>query len=75
MMRESVGVDEGVELDGAIADVEFTELGYDSLAVLELASQIRRRYGVPVPDEAALELTTPGKLLTFVNDLLTGAVR
>ncbi|CRK55093.1 Acyl carrier protein [Alloactinosynnema sp. L-07] len=67
IMRESAGVDEDVDLDGDIADIEFTELGYDSLAVLELASQVQRKYGVPIPDEAVHEMPTPRAAVEFIN--------
>lgn len=72
IMRTSAGVAEGVDLDADIADVEFTELGYDSLAVLELASQVERRYGIPIPDEAVSEMPTPGRALAFINARLAG---
>jgi act minimal PKS acyl carrier protein len=71
-MRSSAGIDEGVDLDGDIADVEFTDLGYDSLAVLELASQVQRRYGVRIPDEAVTEMPTPRKAVDFINQRLLG---
>lgn len=67
IMRASAGVAEGVNLDGDIVDVEFADLGYDSLAVLELASQVERRYGIPIPDEAVSEMPTPGRALEFIN--------
>lgn len=71
IMRTSVGVAEGVDLNGDIVDVEFAELGYDSLAVLELASQVERRYGIPIPDEAVSEMPTPRRALEFINARLT----
>jgi minimal PKS acyl carrier protein len=74
IMRTSVGVDDEVDLAGEIADSEFADLGYDSLAVLELASQVQRRYSVAISDEAALELTTPTKIVNYVNERLTEAV-
>lgn len=73
IMTASAGVDEGVELDGDITRVEFSDLGYDSLALLELRSQLERRYGVVLPDDAVAETTTPGDAVAFVNDLLAKA--
>lgn len=67
IMRRSAGVDESIDLDGDIADAEFGELGYDSLAVLELASQVQREYGVRIPDEAVQEMPTPAKAVLFIN--------
>lgn len=67
ILRESAGADEGVDLDGDILDLEFTELGYDSLALMETASRITREYGIALDDDAALAATTPRLLLTVVN--------
>jgi act minimal PKS acyl carrier protein len=68
IMRVSVGLDEGVRFDGDVADVPFAENGYDSLAMLELASQLQHRLGLVISDEAALEqLTTPRQAVEFVN--------
>ena len=72
-MRVSAGVDEGVDLDGDIADREFADLGYDSLAVLEVASQVQRRFGIQIADEAILEMPTPGRAVEFINDQLAAA--
>ncbi|HVK25897.1 MAG TPA: acyl carrier protein [Actinokineospora sp.] len=67
IMRESAGVDEDIDLNGDIADIEFTELGYDSLAVLELASQVQRKYSVPIPDDAVHEMLTPRAAVDYIN--------
>jgi act minimal PKS acyl carrier protein len=61
------GVDEAVSLDGDIEACQFRELGYDSLAVLEIASQVQRRYGLSIPDEAIEQMTTPGSVLSYVR--------
>jgi len=68
IMRRCAGVDESVDLDGDVADATFAELGYDSLAVLEITAQIRQELGVAVPDGAIEELTTPRHIVTYVND-------
>jgi act minimal PKS acyl carrier protein len=73
IMRASAGVDEGVDLDGDIADLEFADLGYDSLAVLEVTSQVKRRFGVPIPDEAVQEMPTPRRAVEFINEQLAKA--
>jgi len=73
IMRISVGVEEGVDLDGPIADVEFTELGYDSLALAEVVSQVSRRFDVLIGEDEALDLTTPGAVVAVVNDRLARA--
>lgn len=67
ILREGAGADEGVDLDGDILDLEFADLGYDSLALMETAARITREYGIALDDDAALAATTPRSLLTVVN--------
>lgn len=61
------GTEIDVDLAGDIADTEMSELGFDSLAMLHIAAQITRRTRVSIPDDVALDLKTPGALLSFVN--------
>ena len=53
-----------------VAHSTFSELGYDSLAVMETAALLRRRYGVVIPEEVLAELDTPVALLAFVNSVV-----
>lgn len=64
LMRLSAGVDEDIDIEGDIVDTTFTNMNYDSLAVLELASRIERDWGVTVPDEVAAGLKTPARCST-----------
>jgi act minimal PKS acyl carrier protein len=70
IMRECAGDDGGNLMDGDIADIEFGELGYDSLALLETAGRIQRQYGVMLDENLLPEMTTPGAFVRVVNDLL-----
>lgn len=67
IMRTAAGVADDVDLDSDIADIEFNALGYDSLAVLELVSQVERRYRVSIPEDAIPEMPTPGRAVQFIN--------
>ncbi len=67
LLRECAGEDEAVDLDGDVMDTEFTELGYDSLALLQVIGRIQRDFGVVVPDDAVAEAETPRALLDLVN--------
>lgn len=67
LLRESAGEEEGVDLDGDVMDTDFTELGYDSLALLQVIARIQREYGVEIPDDAVAEAETPRALLAVVN--------
>jgi len=68
------GAGDSGTLDGDIADVPFSDLGYDSLAVLELSSRVARAYHVSIPDDAVLEMRTPGAAVAYINDRLATGV-
>ncbi|MFE9457568.1 acyl carrier protein [Streptomyces californicus] len=53
--------------------LDFTEIGYDSLAILEIASQIQREYGLQIPDEAIEEMNSPQAVIDYVNNSLAAA--
>ncbi|CCH32747.1 acyl carrier protein [Actinosynnema sp. NPDC047251] len=60
------GADEGVDLDGDILDTEFTDLGYESLALLETCGRIEREFDITL-DESLDEVTTPRTLIDLVH--------
>jgi minimal PKS acyl carrier protein len=68
LLRQSAGVDESVDLDGDVGHSDFTDLGYDSLAVLELTARIEQEYGVKIREDDVPVLTTPTSLVDYVND-------
>lgn len=75
IMGDSVGVDDGIRLDGEAAEVPFADHGYDSLALLELAGQLKRRLGLNFSDDEALEnLTSPARAVEFVQARLAAKV-
>ncbi|CAL9488458.1 MULTISPECIES: acyl carrier protein [Streptomyces] len=67
MLRESAGEEEGVDLDGDVLDTPFIDLGYDSLALLQVIGQIQREYGIAIPDDAVVDAETPHALLDLIN--------
>ncbi|MFC1402695.1 MULTISPECIES: acyl carrier protein [Streptacidiphilus] len=73
ILRAAAGEDESVGLDGDIAETPFTDLGYDSLALLETAAVISRRYGVTLTDDLFDDIATPQALLDEVNSVLSAA--
>jgi act minimal PKS acyl carrier protein len=70
ILRSSAGEEEGVDLDGDIIDVEFAELGYDSIALLETGGAVEREIGDSLDDESITSAKTPRKFLSVVNDSL-----
>ncbi|MGK8500935.1 acyl carrier protein [Nocardia asiatica] len=66
------GGEDLAELDSDIGGVEFEELGYDSLALIETAARIQRDFGVTIPEEQLIEVKTPQELVDIVNAQLRG---
>ncbi|MEV8504810.1 acyl carrier protein [Actinoplanes sp. NPDC051475] len=66
ILTDCAGEDESVDLQGDIIDVPFSELGYDSLALMETASRIKQEFGVELTDEQIADAGTPRALLGLV---------
>ncbi|MFV2088243.1 acyl carrier protein [Micromonospora sp. LOL_021] len=64
---------DGPELDENSLDVAFVELGYDSLAMLELAASVARQYEVPIPDDSLEHMTTPRTAVAYLNERLVAS--
>lgn len=62
--------DDDYTLDADQLEAPFTDLDFDSLAVLEIATRIQQDHGVPFPDEAVERMKTPRHVLDYVNDHL-----
>jgi act minimal PKS acyl carrier protein len=70
IMRGCAGMDESGDFSGPELHVTYSDLGYDSLAVLEIQAEIQRRFGVPVGDDAMEAMATPAATVSYVNTLL-----
>lgn len=66
-LRASAGVDGSADLTQDVLDRSFDELGYDSLALLELTGRVQRDFGVPMPDDARQHMPTPRAALDYIN--------
>jgi minimal PKS acyl carrier protein len=73
IMRECAGEDESAQSLEEAPDQPFDELGYDSLALLETHSRIKRDFGVDLSEEDADEAKTPKELVDLVNTRLKAA--
>lgn len=65
-------VDE-LEIDASKISLEANfknDLDADSLHLVELAMELEDNYGVTIPDEVALELTTVGSVVDYVSEKL-----
>lgn len=70
ILRRAAGEEEDVDLEGDIVEVAFTDLGYDSLALLEVAAIVEREFGIALADEAVQEARTPAMFIGLVNGML-----
>lgn len=68
LLRECGAADEAVILNEHVLDVPFTELGYDSLALLQTTGRIERDLGIMLSDDALSDAGTPRILLGMIND-------
>ncbi|GAA1557863.1 acyl carrier protein [Dactylosporangium maewongense] len=73
LLREVAGEDETGGLDGDIGAVPFEDLGYDSLALLELAGRVERDYRVRLADDTVVQARTPDEFVGIVNQARAGA--
>jgi act minimal PKS acyl carrier protein len=67
LLRTSGGADEHVDLTGDILDALYSDLGYDSLAILEMSSHIQREFGAVLLDDEVADLKTPRQTIELVN--------
>ncbi|MGS2642356.1 phosphopantetheine-binding protein [Streptosporangium sp. LJ11] len=72
IVRECAGDGEVPAPADDVLDMEFTALGYDSLAMLETASRIERDHGIRLADDQVTEAKTPRAFLGLVHDAATG---
>ena len=71
VMQEAAG--ENRHLEGDVLDEQFTELGYDSLALLEAAARVERSFGVQIGDDEIADIGTPQDFIQLVNSRLASA--
>jgi act minimal PKS acyl carrier protein len=67
VMRACVRMDEAVNLDTDIGDMTFADLGYDSLAMLEMAAKLQNDLRVAIPGDVVTETLTPNSVIDYVN--------
>jgi len=69
ILRESAGEGD-VDGDTAVVDTCFSDLGYDSVALLETAGRIEREFGITLDDSVLIGTLTPRELIGQVNEQL-----
>ena len=73
IMRQAAGEIDVAGSADDVADVRYADLGYDSLALLEITAKIKQSLGVEVPDEYVAGCATPAATVAAVNEILVGA--
>lgn len=71
IMHRCAGDDESTDSFQQAPERVFADLGYDSLALLETQSVIRREYGVDLSEQALGAAETPQQLVDLVNRWLS----
>jgi act minimal PKS acyl carrier protein len=72
-MRECAGADESAQSLEEAPEEPFANLGFDSIALLETQSRIKRDYGVEFSEDDLGRITTPREFVEFCNSLLPAA--
>ncbi|WP_261398466.1 acyl carrier protein [Streptomyces misionensis] len=73
VLRETAGEDGIAVVSEETLDTSFTDLGYDSLAIMETATQLTRRFGSRLDEDELMERRTPRELLNAINHALAQA--
>jgi acyl carrier protein len=75
-VRELIAEQLGVTIEQVVTDANLvSDLGADSLDVVELVMALEDELGVEVPDEDAQKLVTVGAVLAYLKDKGVGAKR
>lgn len=67
VLREAAGDDDDVQLDEASFQEPLTDLGFDSLAILEVTALVKREFGVAISDDEMETVRTPADLLARIR--------
>ncbi|MEU9086114.1 acyl carrier protein [Streptomyces sp. NPDC048357] len=73
-IRQAAGEDDGVDLDGDIAELTFADMGYDSVAMVEVTLLVERELGIALPEDRTGKDATPKEFVELVNELLPASI-
>ncbi|WP_205789381.1 MULTISPECIES: acyl carrier protein [unclassified Micromonospora] len=73
-LRRAAGDDDGLDLDGDIAETTLADLGYDSISIVEMTLLIERELKISLPEDRANKDTTPREFVELVNELLPASI-
>lgn len=75
ILVEAAGSTEEAELSHEIIDTDLYDLGYDSLALMEMAARIKERFAVEISDDEVTHLRTFRLVLNYVNAAIDTTAR
>jgi act minimal PKS acyl carrier protein len=61
-------------LEADFLDRPFSDMDFDSLSVLEIATRIQQEFHLELPDEAIADMTTPRDVVDYVSGRLRETV-
>ncbi|MGK5529502.1 phosphopantetheine-binding protein [Streptomyces sp. URMC 129] len=74
-VRRAAGEDDEFDLDGDIGETTFVNLGYDSIAMVEVVVLVERELGIKLPGEGTGKDSTPKEFVELVNELLPASIQ
>ena len=73
-LLRSVGDDESIDLSGDIQGTALSDLGFDSLAVIDTTSRLEQHFKIKFSDDDTSAIATPQDFLDIVNRQLAPSV-
>jgi act minimal PKS acyl carrier protein len=73
ILRACAGEPDAIAMEAEFGEITFEEMGYDSLARLEMAARIQQEFLVAIPEDKVDELHTPDAVVTYVGPRLSAA--
>lgn len=67
ILRGAAGEGDGDFPDVQFMDTAFSDLGYESVALLEVGGHVERKYGIRLEDSVLAEAETPRQFIEAVN--------
>ncbi|MCR9245408.1 MAG: phosphopantetheine-binding protein [bacterium] len=71
VVSESATID--IDLGAVSEDTTIADLGFDSLAVLDLLFDLEQEFGIQITAEEIQRIVTVGELITFLQQRMDGS--
>ncbi|AHH15886.1 type II polyketide synthase, acyl carrier protein [Nocardia nova SH22a] len=73
VLRQVAGDDDAIDaatLDAAGDETLFEDLGFDSIALLEVLNRLKREHGIALDDDVLEQALTPAQLVSAIDEEL-----